>query len=147
MRRPIVLLATIILAVATAGVFTSAAWLMPVTTAEPTTAGEQVARRFYEAVNTAIATGDPAPLQAIVADDFVAGDSLLGIPTGRAGLEATLADLHATSPTIRLEIAALVASGDRVMARIDIAGGQAVHSCASRSSSLRARGARSTSSA
>ncbi|MEA2598864.1 MAG: SnoaL-like polyketide cyclase [Thermomicrobiales bacterium] len=122
MRRSL-LLTTVVLALATAGVLTSAAWLLPMdATVETPATGEDVARRFYDAVNVAIATGEVAPLRAVVAPEFVATDALPPVRPGRAGLEAALADLHANSPALRLKPEAVVADGGRVMVRVAVAG-------------------------
>jgi hypothetical protein len=81
---------------------------------------EETVRQFYAAANDVIATGDPAPLRAVVAEHFVDVDPLPGVAPGRAGLEAYLMTLHGVDPGMRLEVKELVAAGDRVVARVDV---------------------------
>jgi hypothetical protein len=125
-RRPL-LVTTIVLALATAAVLTSAAWLLPFTDARSAAvstriAEEDVAQWFYDAVNVAIATGKLTPLQTVVAPDFVTTNALSPVQSGRAGLEAALAHLHATIPTLRLEPEIVVAGGGQVMVQVAVTG-------------------------
>jgi predicted ester cyclase len=123
MRRPILLLTTIVLSLATAGVLMAAAWLLPpIHPVATSAAGEGIVRQFYDGVNTAIATGDLDSLRAVVAPNYVEIDPLPGTAPGRDGLEETLFNLHAAVPGLRLEVEAVVAAGDRAIARIAIRG-------------------------
>jgi predicted SnoaL-like aldol condensation-catalyzing enzyme len=81
-----------------------------------------VVRRFYDAANQAIATGDLTLLNAMVATDFVEHEPLPGLPPGRAGLVRYLTTLHATYPRLRLAVASLLAEGDQVVARVAVEG-------------------------
>lgn len=126
MRQPL-LVTTIVLAIATAAVLTSAAWLIPVTDVRTAAVSvrvteEDVVQRFYAAVNVAIATGELTPLQTVVAPDFVTTNALSPVQPGRAGLEATLAQLHATIPTLRLKPEIVAAGGGQVMVQVAVTG-------------------------
>ena len=91
--------------------------------AEPAAASEDIAHRFYAAANAVIQTGDPAPIDAVVASDLVAHGPLAAPAPGRSGLARTLFALHATAPGLQLVVEALTASGDQAVARIGIEGG------------------------
>ena len=126
MRRPTLLFATPVFVVAAIGVV---AWGFQLTrsdfTTDSPTASEATARRFYDAANRVIATGDVDTFRAVVSPDFVDTERLPGTTPGRSGLERALLDLHATIPGVRLEIDELVADGPEVMARIVIHGDRA----------------------
>jgi ketosteroid isomerase-like protein len=125
MHRPALLCATMALALATAVALTLAASVLrPPPIAGLSTANADVVRRFYAAVNDAIATGDTAALRAVVAPDFVERDPLPGTRPGRGGLEDHLAALGASAPGIRLLAETVVAAEDRAAARVAIRGGQ-----------------------
>lgn len=79
---------------------------------------KDVVRRFYNAVNAALATGDLAPLKAVVAPDFVAHAPRPGLPPNRAGLERELTALHGASPDLRLTAATVLADGDQVVSQV-----------------------------
>ena len=119
MRRPSLLLASLVLALAAIGVV---AWgfqpTRSVSTTNSPTASEATARRFYDAANRVIAAGDVNTFRAVVSPNFVDIEPLPGTTPGRSGLERVLLDLHATMPGIRLVIEELVADGPAVMARI-----------------------------
>src|SRR5215218_7909492 len=83
-----------------------------------------VIRRFYAAANETIATGDTAALHAVVAPHFVDQDPTPGMKPDRSGLESYLATLHALVPDMELLVEAVVAGGDRAMARVAVRGGQ-----------------------
>lgn len=78
----------------------------------------QTALRFYDATNHAIATGDLAPLEALVGPDLLADGS--GPAPTQAGLARRLIALHATAPTLRLTATALAADGDHVVAKVEV---------------------------
>ena len=71
--------------------------------------GTEVVDRFYAAVNETIATGDPAPVQQVVAPHFVEEHPLPGVRPGRAGLEEYLLTLHRSVPGLRLVAQIIVA--------------------------------------
>ena len=114
---------TILLALATGSI--AAALFMPAgpTAALPAAGSADTVRRFYAVANEVIASGDPAPLQAVVAPHFVDAEPLPGVGTGRTGLEAYLVALHAAHPGMRLEVTELVAADDRVAARVGVRNG------------------------
>jgi predicted SnoaL-like aldol condensation-catalyzing enzyme len=127
MRQSLFLGATAIVFVGAAVAMIAAAVLaQPAPVTSPSTqsadAAADVARRFYAAVNAAIATGDAAPLRTVVAPHFADESPLPGVRAGRDGLEEYLAALHATSPGTRLMVEEAVAADDRVVAQVRTAG-------------------------
>ena len=91
----------------------------PQTAAEAT---EGVVRRFYDAANEAIATGDPAALEAVVAPGLLAPEPRPGAAPSWPGLVDRLAALHAAAPALRLEPEAVVAGEAEAMARVAVRG-------------------------
>jgi predicted ester cyclase len=81
-------------------------------------ANTAVVRRFYAEVDAALATGDPAPLDATLASDFVDHAAAPGQPANRTGVSQEVVALHAVFPTLRLVVTDLVAQGDEVVARV-----------------------------
>lgn len=79
-------------------------------------------RRFYAAVEVAVATGNAELLDALLAPAFVDHAVAPGQPPDRAGLAQELAALHAVVPTLRLGVTDLVAQDDEVMARVQVSG-------------------------
>lgn len=75
-------------------------------------------RRFYDAVNATLATGDPAPLSALVAADFADRAAPPGQAPTRDGLLHNLRGLRATFPTLWLVVEDVRARGDWVLARV-----------------------------
>jgi hypothetical protein len=122
MRRSTLFAITTTLLVALAVGAVAAALLMPAASVSglPAMGTEETVRRFYAAANDVIATGDPAPLRAVVAGHFVDVDPLPGVAPGRAGLEAYLMTLHGVDPGMRLKVEELIAAGDRVVARVEV---------------------------
>ncbi len=99
----------------------------PVATGSPATAANQATvLRFYEAVNAVIATGDSAPLAAVLAPDYAESDPTGALVPGRAALEDSLRTLHAIAPDLRLDTADLVGDGDRVVAVVATRGTEQV---------------------
>jgi predicted SnoaL-like aldol condensation-catalyzing enzyme/quercetin dioxygenase-like cupin family protein len=92
------------------------------TVSEATTANSDVVRRFYTAVNAALSTGDVAPLDHLVATNFVDHTPPPGTASDRAGLIRYLLTLHATEPDLWLTIVDLVGQGDRVAALVRVEG-------------------------
>lgn len=128
MRRPTLLPATAALAALTALVlFGAARALQPPARAAIGAANDAASRsvavRFYDAVNVAIATGNLAPFEAVVAPDFVDRQGIPGVGADRAGLARYLRALHATSPATSLAVEAIAADGERVIATVAVRGG------------------------
>ena len=96
--------------------------LAPVSGGATDTAALVLVRRFYDAVNGTLRTGDPSPLSGLVAADLVEHPARLGETPGRAGLALHLVALHAAFPTLRLSLKDLIAQGDRVTTRVDVEG-------------------------
>lgn len=71
---------------------------------------------FYAAVNAVIATGDSAPLAAVLAPDYAEADGTGTLVPGRATLERHLRTLHEITPDLRLHAAEVLGDGDRVVA-------------------------------
>jgi mannose-6-phosphate isomerase-like protein (cupin superfamily) len=90
----------------------------PVPTGGTDAATTAVIQRFYDAVNTVIATGDTSGLRAIVALHFLDHASLPVTRTGREGLEEYLLALHATAPGLRLAAEPIIATENRAVALI-----------------------------
>jgi mannose-6-phosphate isomerase-like protein (cupin superfamily) len=127
-RRSVLLLATAAwLAIVGAGLFVAAAALHPAGAPGSAGADEAVVRRFYAAVNEAIATGDVGKLRAVVAPDFVDRERLPGFGPGRAGLEEYVGAVAALAPGLRLEVEEVVAVGGRAMVRVAVSGDQGDH--------------------
>jgi hypothetical protein len=133
MRRTAILgiTTTLMLAVAIGSI--AAAVLLPAeqATGLSATRGVETVRRFYAAANDVIATGDPAPLQAVVAPHFLDDHPMPGTAPGRAGLEAYLLALHAADPAMRLTVAETVVDGDWIEARVGVRNGPRAASGAS----------------
>src|SRR5687767_5880732 len=66
-------------------------------------AGRTAVLAFYEAVNGVIATGDAAPLAAVLAPDYAESDATGALGPGRAALERYLGTLHEMAPGLRLD--------------------------------------------
>ena len=79
-------------------------------------------RRFYEAANRALLTGDAGPLDALLAADFVDHADRPGQSRDRSGLVRYLQALHRADPALTLMGHDLVAEGDRVAALVRIEG-------------------------
>jgi predicted ester cyclase len=90
----------------------------------PETASRDVVLQFYDAVNAALRTGDPAAIDVVVAPDFVEREPVPGTPPDRAGLGRYLTSLHAAYPGLQLTVEALTADGDLAMARVATHGGE-----------------------
>lgn len=128
MRRP-VLLAVALLSVLTAlALLVTAVALRPPTLA-PVADGSQdaaaraLAYRFYDAANAAIATGDAAPLAALVAPGFVERGTPPDAVPDRDGLVRRILAIHAAHPGLRLGVEAVAADGDLVVVAVRVDGG------------------------
>jgi hypothetical protein len=124
MHRPVLLSSLLSLfVVAGVGLIAGSFLLQPAAPAV-TSGNTDVIRRFYAAANETIATGDATALQAVVAPHFVDQDPVPGMKPDRGGLERYLTALHALVPDMELLVEAVVAGGDRAMARVAVRGGQ-----------------------
>jgi predicted ester cyclase len=85
---------------------------------------EGVIRRFYAAVNELLATGQEGPLDEVVDAELVEHPAPPGVTPDRTGFVRALRALRATAPTSRLTVLDVVAQGDRVAARVAIAGAE-----------------------
>lgn len=81
-------------------------------------------RAFYDAVNAALRTGDPTPLDALIAPAFVDHQLSADRPLDRATFEHHLLALQATYPDLRFTVEDLSADGTRVTARVAARGTQ-----------------------
>ena len=108
---------------ATAIVFTltAAVFAEPVPAVDAGMATETLVRRYYTALNTALATGDLARLNAIVAADARL-TSDLPETAAPAALSERLAALRAAQPNLRIDIERVVASRDEAVAWVTIEG-------------------------
>jgi hypothetical protein len=86
------------------------------------TANTDLVRSFFAAVNDTLRTGDPAPLETLLAPDYEERANWLGGVPMRDGLGDSLRSLHAVYPELRLTIGDLLAEDDRVVAWITTAG-------------------------
>ncbi len=75
-------------------------------------------RAFYAAVNEVLRTGNPTPLESVVAPALVEHADRPGLPSGQVGLVRYLAALRAAYPTLRFEVDDLLADGGQVSARV-----------------------------
>src|SRR5215217_3144992 len=127
-RRAVIPLA-IVLALATGAVLQATGDLVRHPTLAMDSAGIAAAnaaavRRFYEAVNGLIATGDSASLDGILAADFVDHAPRPGTAPDRSGFLRGLHSLRETAPALRLTVLDLVADRDRVATRVGVEGAE-----------------------
>jgi mannose-6-phosphate isomerase-like protein (cupin superfamily) len=99
----------------------------PDATGSATASSRAAVLTFYEAVNTAIGTGDSAPLAAVLAPDYAEPDATAALVPGRAALERHLRTLHEISPELRLDATELVDDGDRLIAIVAARGAEQVN--------------------
>src|SRR5690606_15339076 len=76
-------------------------------------ANKALVRRLFAEV---FDRGDLDAADRLVREDYVQNNPT--VAPGRAGLKAFVADLRRAFPDIRLEVADLIAEGDRVVARV-----------------------------
>jgi ketosteroid isomerase-like protein len=125
MRRPVILSSMLTLfVVAGVGLIAGSFLWQPAIPPAAASGNTEVIRRFYAAANETIATGDTTALHDVVAPHFVDQDPIPGMNPDRGGLEGYLAALHALVPDTELLVEAVVAGGDRAMARVAVRGGQ-----------------------
>jgi mannose-6-phosphate isomerase-like protein (cupin superfamily)/ketosteroid isomerase-like protein len=124
MRGPILVSSLLTLFVVAGVVLIAGSFLLqPAVPSAAASGNTEVIRRFYAAANETIATGDTTALRAVVAPHFVDQDPAPGMKPDRGGLEGYLAVLHAGVPDTELLVEAIVAGGDRAMARVAVRGG------------------------
>ena len=131
MRRQVLLILTCLLALATGVALLRAGVMVAGPNAEtgalgPTgdAAGANAAlvRRFYDAVNTTVGTGDPTPLTEVVATDFADRAIRPGFAPTRDGLVQQLLTLRATFPAMWLVVEDLQPHGEWVLAHFRVEG-------------------------
>ena len=81
-----------------------------------------VVHRFYAAVNRALLSGDVAPFDSLLAEDFVDHASRFGQTGDRAGLTRYVLALHRAEPTLVVMAHHVVAGADYVAARVLVDG-------------------------
>ncbi len=79
-----------------------------------------VVARFYDAANAVLLTGDPTALDRVVDPGFVDRAPAAGVTPDRAGLARSLLALRAAHPGAQLDVADLVAAGDRAVAKVGV---------------------------
>jgi predicted ester cyclase len=122
MRRALLVPLAAMLWVATAVAMLACALLLPSPAPVDRAAqgGADVVRRFYAAVNEAIATGNLSDLNTVVASHFVDEAPLPGVAPGRDGLENYVLALHGAVPELRLVAEVMVASADEVATHVEV---------------------------
>lgn len=122
--RAVFLPATCLLALATGVALLVLVWTInppdaPVlAAAAPSADGLATVHAFYAAANDTLRTGDSAALDRILAPDLVEHADRPGGRPGRKGLIQYLGTLRGAYPTLRFEVAAVLANGDLVTARV-----------------------------
>jgi predicted ester cyclase len=90
---------------------------MPATVrSAPGAVNEAIARRFYEAVNDVVRTGDLSLL------DHVAADHMAGAEGTGCDLRCRVSALHQLDPALRLQVDDVLVAGDQVAVRLSIQG-------------------------
>ncbi|HEX2280828.1 MAG TPA: ester cyclase [Thermomicrobiales bacterium] len=121
MRHPSLLISLLTLFIAAGIVLIAGSFILqPAAPPAAAPANTEVIRRFYAAANETIATGETTALHSVVAPHFVDQDPLPGMKPDRSGLEDYLIALHAVVPDTELLAEAIVAGGDRAMARVAV---------------------------
>jgi predicted SnoaL-like aldol condensation-catalyzing enzyme len=96
--------------------------LVPPGAGDDASANGAVVHRFYAAIDAALSTGDVAPLDRVLAANFVDHTPPPGVAPDRSGLEGYLQVLHATEPDLWLTPVDAVAEDGRVAARVRVEG-------------------------
>jgi predicted ester cyclase/quercetin dioxygenase-like cupin family protein len=76
-------------------------------------------RRLYAGIDGALASGNLAPLDTVLAPSFVDHAAAPGRPATRIGFEQELVALRTLFPALRLTVVDLVTQGDEVVARVN----------------------------
>ena len=120
-RRMILLLGTVLFVVlGVAALLFAVAMDMPATVrSAPGAVNEAIARRFYDAVNDAVRTGDLSFLDhmAVTNTDHMAGEEGTG-----CDLRCRVSALHQLDPALRLEVDDVLVDVDRVAVHLSIQG-------------------------
>jgi hypothetical protein len=119
MHRPLLLLATTLLVAASIAVTAVSATLTPLSNPNAPADARSIAtvRRYYDAVNSMIATGDPGLLRDIISNELIEIDPPLA---GREDIEDYAAYLHRALPDTRLKAGPVTAHGAQVIARVTV---------------------------
>jgi hypothetical protein len=118
--RAVVTVLTIVLAIATAVTLVGTAVTLADTPSGSSREDENLAvvRRFYAAVNAALATGELGSLDAVVSPDFIVGEATAAGARGLPALSDHLQALHAARPALWVRIEEAIADGDQVVVRV-----------------------------
>jgi SnoaL-like protein len=121
MHRPWLFVAVLVLAASSVGVAGLSASLDPAPASRTSSSsGVFTVRRYYEAANELIATGDPAALKEIFHPAMIDHSPPPAGPGGYGGIEGYLTYLHAIDPNIRLEPGAVVDDGQQIVAEVTV---------------------------
>jgi hypothetical protein len=123
MRRLALLPATVVLLALTAASLLAAfvALRPPAPAAIGGTAADAnraTVRRFYEAINEALLTGNTKSVTALLTTDYEERDATDTAAPGRQALDSAVRGLRLIAPGLRLELVSLVADGDCVVALV-----------------------------
>lgn len=121
MRRPLLLLATFVLGIASIfTTFVSVSMAPPSNSASSEPADVAAVQRYYAAVNEMIATGDPTALREILHPEMIDLDPRPNGGGGRDTIEDQAASLHAVAPDARLAPGPIAGDGARVIAQVTV---------------------------
>lgn len=81
---------------------------------------ELTVRRFYDAVNLQIETGDPSALNDVLHPDFSDNHPLPGLTSGSDGLASHVASLHVNAPGARIVVDSTTTDGNEVTAIVSM---------------------------
>jgi SnoaL-like protein len=119
MHRPILLLVTTLLGVSS---ILAAMASVSIESAATVTASVQeditTVRRYYDALNDMIATGDPALLREVVHPELIDLEPPASGPEGLDAIEAHARYLHEVFPQARIEAESVAGNGAEVLARV-----------------------------
>jgi len=117
----ILLLGTVLFVVlGVASLLFAVAMDMPATArSAPGAVNEAIVRRFYDAVNDAVRTGDLSPLDHVAVTN---SEQMSGVTGTGCDLRCRVSALHQLAPGLRLEVDDVLVDGDRVAARLSIQG-------------------------
>lgn len=76
------------------------------------------ARRFYERMNRAIASGDMAELDAVIAPEAIDHNPIPGMKQGLEGIKAAFAEQRLAFPDLTATVEDVVVEGDRAACRV-----------------------------
>jgi hypothetical protein len=125
MPRPLLLLITAVLGIASIAAALAAASLSPgaISNASTDSDGTEAVLRYYDAVNHMIATGDPGPLREAVDREMLDLEAPDSRPAGREGIEDHLSFLHAAVPDARIEPDSMVGDVTQITAHPTVLSG------------------------